>query len=286
MEQPALGHKIAQIRKQKNITQEELVERCHVSVRTIQRLEAGEVTPRISTIKIILAALDTDLEELKEDKKADHRSLLEKSFLIGFNASNTKEVKDILQVAWIAGIIYFILGLVEAGLDYLNFQGELENSLNLFFTVVKVSVWVSYFLFMRGFIVLGGLFDNYLLKISSYMMVGASLVIYAIEIFDVFKPLQEELYLSLMAGGSVTIGGIGIVLGIALLRLQDSMGRIAGIAGKFEIVVGVFFLSIFLFFFSLILLVPATIIEIVLLFKAYEFVSKEKKAPTEKLQLR
>src|SRR5688572_5600514 len=62
MKQPELGRKITELRKSKGWTQEELVEKCNVSVRTIQRIESGEVTPRSYTTKTILAALGYDLD--------------------------------------------------------------------------------------------------------------------------------------------------------------------------------------------------------------------------------
>jgi transcriptional regulator with XRE-family HTH domain/ketosteroid isomerase-like protein len=58
MNQPDLGKKIAELRKAKGFTQEELVETCNLNVRTLQRIESGEVTPRSYTIKIIFNALD------------------------------------------------------------------------------------------------------------------------------------------------------------------------------------------------------------------------------------
>lgn len=58
MKQPELGRKIAELRKAKGYTQEELVEKCNLSVRTLQRIEAGEVLPRSHTIRVIFAALD------------------------------------------------------------------------------------------------------------------------------------------------------------------------------------------------------------------------------------
>ncbi|WP_367126796.1 helix-turn-helix domain-containing protein, partial [Mongoliibacter sp.] len=50
MQQPQLGQKIQEWRKAKGMTQEELVELCNINVRTIQRIEAGEVTPRSFTV--------------------------------------------------------------------------------------------------------------------------------------------------------------------------------------------------------------------------------------------
>lgn len=58
MNQPDLGKKIAELRKAKGLTQEELVEECNLNVRTLQRIESGEVTPRSYTIRIIFNALD------------------------------------------------------------------------------------------------------------------------------------------------------------------------------------------------------------------------------------
>lgn len=58
MKQPDLGKKIAELRKAKGYTQEELVEKCNLSVRTLQRIESGEVVPRSHTIRVIFEALD------------------------------------------------------------------------------------------------------------------------------------------------------------------------------------------------------------------------------------
>ena len=279
MKQPELGKKIAQIRKQKNLTQEELVEQCNVSIRTIQRIEAGEVTPRTSTIKIILAALDADMEEVMQEEKSGSR--INRLFLTAAEPGDAKEIAAILQTAWIAGIIYLVLGLIDAGMDFMHLSGKMDLSQSIFFAATKVSVFLSYALFLRGFVLLGNLFDQYLLKVACYMMVAAFLVITAIDIYDVFRPFQEDMYLFVQAGASITVGAIGIVLGRALWKLQDSMGRMAAIAGAFELAIGLFFLTVFLFFISLVLLVPATIIEIVLLFKAYEFMAGGKAAATQ-----
>src|SRR5690554_4642714 len=67
MKQPELGHKILELRKAKGFTQEELVERCNINVRTIQRIEAGEVTPRSYTLKTILEVLDYDFNQMNQE---------------------------------------------------------------------------------------------------------------------------------------------------------------------------------------------------------------------------
>src|ERR1035437_4976339 len=61
MNQPELGKRIAELRKAKGFTQEELVEKCNINVRTLQRIESGEVTPWSYTIRTIFTALDYNM---------------------------------------------------------------------------------------------------------------------------------------------------------------------------------------------------------------------------------
>ncbi|MBN1181423.1 MAG: helix-turn-helix transcriptional regulator [Bacteroidales bacterium] len=44
--QPKPGKEIAELRKAKGLTQEELIEKCRINGRTFQRIEAGEFEPR------------------------------------------------------------------------------------------------------------------------------------------------------------------------------------------------------------------------------------------------
>lgn len=63
MKQPELGQTILELRQRTGLTQSELTERCNMSLRTIQRIEAQEVTPRNYTIKTILSCLGYDPHE-------------------------------------------------------------------------------------------------------------------------------------------------------------------------------------------------------------------------------
>jgi uncharacterized Tic20 family protein len=60
MNQPDLGLKVAELRLQKGLTQEQLAEICEVSTRTIQRIECGEVDPRAYTLQCLAKALEYD----------------------------------------------------------------------------------------------------------------------------------------------------------------------------------------------------------------------------------
>jgi len=73
MKQPELGRKIAELRKVKGLTQEELVSKCNITVRTLQRIESGIGTPRSYTIKILFTALDYNIYNFSQrdsEKKA------------------------------------------------------------------------------------------------------------------------------------------------------------------------------------------------------------------------
>lgn len=59
-----LAAKIAQARKNKGLTQEELADLAKVTVRTIQRIESGDSIPRAYTIRTLAQALGVSFEDL------------------------------------------------------------------------------------------------------------------------------------------------------------------------------------------------------------------------------
>src|SRR5689334_6895520 len=67
MTQPLLGTLIAELRNQKGITQKELADACNIDIRTIQRIETGKVLPRMYTIRLLAAALGTDINYFNGD---------------------------------------------------------------------------------------------------------------------------------------------------------------------------------------------------------------------------
>lgn len=80
MEQPEFGEKLAKIRKAKGFTQDELAEKCNITVRTIQRLESGAVNPRTFTIKALSFALEYNFLEASstgDDVKINYSSNIE-----------------------------------------------------------------------------------------------------------------------------------------------------------------------------------------------------------------
>jgi transcriptional regulator with XRE-family HTH domain len=72
MKQPQLGKKIVALRLAKGFTQTELAEQCNLSLRTIQRIESTEVTPRSYTLKLLFKSLEFDgFSETNKDSSVD-----------------------------------------------------------------------------------------------------------------------------------------------------------------------------------------------------------------------
>lgn len=94
MKQPDLGLKIIDLRQTKGLTQEELVKLCNISVRTLQRIESGEVEPRGYTLRLISKVLDFDLLCLSQND-SNHDSK-ESNSIKSDCRSNLNKTRDIL----------------------------------------------------------------------------------------------------------------------------------------------------------------------------------------------
>lgn len=64
MKQQTLKENLLYQRKLKGYTQDELSEKTTVGVRTIQRIEKGEVQPHLQTIKLLAVGLDIEVDDL------------------------------------------------------------------------------------------------------------------------------------------------------------------------------------------------------------------------------
>ena len=271
MKQPELGRKILELRKQKGLTQEELVEQCNINVRTIQRIEAGEVTPRSFTLKTILNALGEDLENLQESKTSlfENFNLKEIGFSIFY-----------IKLAWICGIIYFLSGFVEFAVDYARFQEDELIIPKAAYISMKFIVMLTYIYFLWGFVLSGKIFNNYLLKIGAFFLIGTTILFYGYDMASLyFEPFYTEYVITIQ---SIFCGIGGIIFGLAVMRLENPFGKIAGIAGGFEVVSGILFALVFMAWLGLAFLIPAMILQIILLYKIEEFIKKERDSRNSK----
>ena len=117
------GNKIIEARLSKNLTQENLAEITNISIRTIQRIEKNETTPRKSTIKVLNEKLNLNLsEENLEINKLNVLSILKK-------------------------VIYFILSniLIITIYGYFTVDNFLTN-FKTKFAALLLSIFISWFI--------------------------------------------------------------------------------------------------------------------------------------------
>lgn len=266
MQQPELGRRLTALRKEKNLTQEELVEKSHVSVRTIQRIEAGEVLPRTITVKILLEALGESYESFLT--KQNQVMETQKSTLPHLS-------RNALLLAVLGGAVYLVSETILGTMDIAWFTDNRDWGfrMNAIYASLTAVMVISFVLFARGFIALSTVFENSLLKVASYLMMIATLAKGILDVSTLGAENMESVWFP-YAVISVLMGAVGIVFGVSLLRLQDSMGELSRIAGILEIVMGCLLVTVILFFVTYIILVPAVVIEIIVLYRGYEYLSK------------
>jgi transcriptional regulator with XRE-family HTH domain len=266
MQQPELGKQLTALRKQQNLTQEELVEKSHVSVRTIQRIEAGEVLPRLSTIKILLQALGVNYETFLNQQS---QVMETQKRMVPAPQNKT------LLIAMLSGVIYLISEIILTAMNITWLTGARDwgFNLNAIYGCLTIAMVTSYILFARGFLVLGNLFENSLLKIVVYILMVAIISKGILDISSLAVDDMDSLWIP-YGVAAVIFGALSIVFGIALIRLQDGMGELSRMAGILEIIMGCTLITVVLFFFSYIIMIPALVLEILVLYRGYEYLAK------------
>lgn len=276
MKQPDLGKKLTELRKAKGLTQEELVEKCNINVRTIQRIEAGEVTPRSFTVKAILAAMDYTFSDIIVEEPTSNTSATQPNGFTSDPHDNHTTIKY-LTAAWMFGIVYFVTGFFEGAAEYFRFEeNEMIFSIPVYVSIKLVCI-ISFVFFQRGFFALGDFYNNYLLKITSIVLIALHVLLGFHDIVSVFYDAEERF--AVLIGAAVTYGGVGVIYGVSLRRLELHVGRSAEVAGFLEIGAALFFFTVIFAFLGEMILVPAELIEILILFKALEMIKGRSMQP-------
>lgn len=121
------GHLIKTLRLKKGITQEELAEKTEISVRTIQRIESGDVDPRAYTLQSIATALDVDFEILN----------------IYEDDINDAETKKWLPLLHLSGLLLTIIAPI---IVWIWKKNKVENIKNHAYDVINFQLSMSLYL--------------------------------------------------------------------------------------------------------------------------------------------
>lgn len=142
------GQLIKDLRLKKGITQEELAARTDISVRTIQRIENGDVDPRAYTLQAIADGLGVEYELLLSSES-------------GWNRFEQKESNKWLPLLHLSGLLLLIIPPIiiwiwkrdkvaeirKHAIDIINFQLSMSLFLLpcLFFSIHPLSVLIVVF---------------------------------------------------------------------------------------------------------------------------------------------
>ena len=121
--------------------------------------------------------------------------------------------------------------------------------------------------FYRGFVALGSKVEQPLLTVSAWIFIAITLGVYIFDVVGIWYGFNQEF---LVVVELMLFGFTGIFFGIGLSRTESELGNVAKIGGILEILVGVSSVMIVTAFIGLILLLPAIILEIIILYRAYQ----------------
>lgn len=260
MKQPQLGTLITKARKEKRLTQEELAEMCTVNVRTIQRIEAGEVNPRSYTLNIIYAALEFNPEGVERTFLGTFKNLF---YPTPQSISNSNQ-KVLLIAGMIAGIVWLCMGIFD--LYLLGTFGEGGDVDLLTGTLYILLDFTSGFIFYRGFLFLGTKESSNTLVVGSYFVLVVTLILSIVQGVALFQGWFMDAGLAIVES---VFGGIsGVALGYGVFSIREKYGSAAKLGGLFEAIAGFSFAVVVLAPIGLLFLVPAIICEVLVLYKA------------------
>jgi transcriptional regulator with XRE-family HTH domain len=268
MEQPQLGLKISELRKQKGLTQEELVDQCNINVRTLQRIESGEVSPRSYTVKTILSALDYDYESLQPMREIKNEAKL--SFI---PAKEAKTIVLLLTASIIAGMVYMVAGIFDGFSVWYRITDDEYIFGKLGYSISKIILIISYIIFFYGFLISGRLLENYLMKIAVVLCLVSSTCYFLYDLLSVYYPVLDKEVVFL--AGAIASGGLILLFGISVLKSKHILGNLGLAAGVLEVVLGICFLSVILSPLALVVIVPVNIFEILVLYRIVSMVKDQ-----------
>lgn len=103
-----VNNRIKQLRLSKNLSQEQLAEKSKVSVRTIQRLEAGNEAS-IETLNLVAGALGVPVKELFDDSTAQENKIQNAEEKLHYQLQSRHDEFKTVQHLYSAGYIIVML---------------------------------------------------------------------------------------------------------------------------------------------------------------------------------
>jgi transcriptional regulator with XRE-family HTH domain len=232
MKQPELGKKLADFRNEIGLTQEQLSEKTKINIRTIQRIETGEVTPRVYTLKAILETLGRNLDDVNGDFE---------EFVI--------ERPGIFKTSWIAAIALVFSNALFIAIVVLRDLYGIRSAIYHFNVPVLLSIIILTILLNRGIIYAGKTFNNKFFVITGYIGV---LLCALVCLFQIVKFYSGLPHIEQVAKASIIFSAInGIFYGVGLILFKQQIYELAYVTG------------ILMIFQSVLCIIPIGLVELI-----------------------
>ncbi len=264
MNQMTLGKCIANARKKKTWTQEEVANKCQISTRTLQRIETDKVNPRAYTLNCLIDVLEIPKEEIDMINGSFHenRSILEQ-FRNTIEKIFSRE--NVYTTAWIATLITLVLVIPDIIFDHIIEDSFYDPILVFWYRVFNIFIIFPLVLSTRGFIFLGSHYKNDLLLISSWFLIFLDIMDRLASVVFVYE--QSETIEGIVGVTFLLLIGCGlIVFGVGLKRLKKIPIPYAKPAGILNIIIGILFVLVIPVLMGVILLIPLALLEVMLLY--------------------
>ncbi len=152
MDQTKIGEFLRELRKEKNLTQEDLAEKMNVSRRTVSRWETGSNMPDLDVLVELADYYDVDLRDIFNGKRrSDDNMNTELKDTLMQAADYTQELKKKvtkrMNIMFVFGIIAMIFYLISL------FGGYGEDGSRIWDFLKGVSLGVSFGMMIIGFII-------------------------------------------------------------------------------------------------------------------------------------
>lgn len=260
MKQPQLGQKILELRKLKGLTQEELVEQCNINVRTIQRIEAGEVSPRSYTIKTILEVLGQKPDDFFTEVNKNKVPLEQNEKRVIFKSAIAASVLA-------ASLIIYIVIETFLKLDHLDSM----SSKFIFRAFINLIMVVAVFYYLKSYSTLGSKLGLTSMKIAIKTYFIIEVFVAALTVFlTLIEESQELLFLLILSIITIIFGVGELVLGLSIQKLKSHFGTFPQIIGIGKMINGICLILVILSPISLVITVPLFITEAFFLYQVSE----------------
>ncbi len=175
----------------------------------------------------------------------------------------------VLVNAWLYGVAIAVFLLPLLVMEVLKQSGRLLGPLFILYIALNVILIFLSIMYYLGFVYLGQKAGMRMLVFSSFFMMGAASLSF---FFGMITLLNSSFDVFIYEAATLVIVGAGsMAFGISLFGLEDVFGRIAKVAGLLNIIAGFLYITIVLAIVGFLFFIAASVVEIILLYKASRF---------------